>query len=538
MNEIRSQLSTALCRPECYPHAAESIELLETHISWVFLTGPYAYKVKKPVKLAFLDFSTLVARKYYCEEELRLNRRFAPDLYVDVVEIRGSVDAPRIGGVGPIVDYAVRMRQFPQDALAQHVLARGELTPALLVELAHRIAGFHESGKHAVSPAAYGTPVFVFSSAAQNFEQIAALAPDPESCAKLEALRHWMEREYLLRYGDFQTRWLCGGIRECHGDLHLGNIALVNGSLTPFDCIEFNAELRWIDVISEVSFFVMDLFERGSTEYAWLFLNRYLEASGDYSGLAVLRFYLVYRALVRAMVHLMRARQSGERIDQETRLLAVSRGYVALAQRLAEVRPRAILLMHGVSGTGKTTIAATLAQTMGAVHIRSDVERKRLHGLQARERSGSPVAGSLYSTTATEATYSRLRELAHTILDAGYSVIVDAAFLRRSQRAGMRELSVALSVPVLIASVRADRAVLRARVAQRAASGLDASEATSAVLEYQLATAEPIARDEQLRVVEIDGATERPLEICERIRFALTDPSRPQSSDSSIAIVS
>ncbi|MGZ5148158.1 MAG: bifunctional aminoglycoside phosphotransferase/ATP-binding protein, partial [Burkholderiales bacterium] len=496
MNEIRSQLSTALCRPECYPHAAEGIELLETHISWVFLTGLYAYKVKKPVKLAFLDFSTLGARKYYCEEELRLNRRFAPDLYLDVVEIRGSVDAPRIGGVGPIVDYAVRMRQFPQDALAQRVLARGELTASLVSELARRVAAFHQSAKRTVSSANYGAPRSIFAYGTRNFDQMVALRPDRALCAHLEALRRWTEREYLHCHGELQRRWVCGMVRECHGDLHLGNIALLNGALVPFDCIEFNAELRWIDVMSDVAFVVMDLIDREATQHAWLFLNAYLEATGDYSGLAVLRFYLVYRALVRAMVHLMRARQSVERIDEETRLLAASRGYVALAQRLAEVRPRTLVLMHGVSGTGKTTIAATLAQTMGALHIRSDVERKRLYGLQARERSGSPVAGSLYSTTATEATYARLRELAHTILDAGYSVIVDAAFLRRSQRASMRELAVALGVPVIVASVRADRTVLRARIAQRAASGLDASEATSAVLEYQLASAEPIASDE------------------------------------------
>ena len=235
-----SLMVTALLSADCYPHTATSIEVVETHISWVFLAGPYAYKVKKPVNLGFVDFSTLDARRHYCEEEMRLNRRFAPDLYLDVVEIRGSAEAPRIAGSGPLLDYAVRMHRFPQEALANSLLARGDLTSQLVTDFATYLAQFHHSLPPLQSAEPYGTPEAVLHNAIQNFQQISSLLTEPNDPQALEALRSWNEREFFARSCEMRERYSAGMIRECHGDLHLGNIVLLNGKLVPFDCIEFS----------------------------------------------------------------------------------------------------------------------------------------------------------------------------------------------------------------------------------------------------------------------------------------------------------
>ena len=503
---------TALGDATCYPHAVERVTRLETHISWVFLTGAYAYKLKKPVQLPFLDFSTLEARRHYCEEELRLNRRFAPELYLEVVEIRGSSHAPRIGGDGPLLDYAVRMRQFPQEALASRLLARGELTAALVLGFAARLADFHS--KLPPSPAGlhYGTSDTVWHHAAQNFEEISALLTDTSDRAALASLRHWTEQEFQARSTDFRERHDAGRVRECHGDLHLANIVALHGELIPFDCIEFSADLRWNDVMSEVAFLVMDLFDRGAPGLAHLFLNGYLEASGDYEGLIVLRFYLVYRALVRAKVHLIRARQATPDPSELERLMAAYRGYIALAARCATRGRAAILLTHGFSGSGKSTVAEALVQALGAVRVRSDVERKRLQNIAPLARTRSTVADGLYRSDSTDATYARLADAARAIAKADYTAIVDAAFLKRSQRSQVKNVAAESGVPCFILDMNVPDALLRERIARRAMQGTDASEATIEVLEHQLATAEPIAHDEGLPVIPIDHGAALPLE--------------------------
>jgi aminoglycoside phosphotransferase family enzyme len=345
----------ALLRPETYPHPAEDIEMLETHISWVFLAGPYAYKVKKPVELGFLDFTTLEQRRHFCEEELRLNRRLAPQLYLDLVELRGSPKTPRIGGSGPLLEYALRMRRFAQRALASRMLVEGRLTPERIERLATRLAQFHAALPPAPSDVPYGTTEAVLHDALQNFDQIAAItAPNGGGADALARLGDWTEREFMLRYSEMHERREAGMIRECHGDLHLRNIVELDGELVPFDCIEFNPGLRWIDVMNEVAFLFMDLLDRGADTLAWRFLDAYLEANGAYSGLSVLRFYVVYRAMVRAKVHLLRACQQGLDRAESSRLRKACESYLVLAQRCTTLGRPGILLMHGFSACGKS----------------------------------------------------------------------------------------------------------------------------------------------------------------------------------------
>ncbi|MGZ8229123.1 MAG: bifunctional aminoglycoside phosphotransferase/ATP-binding protein [Burkholderiales bacterium] len=497
----------ALQKPECYSHAASDIAVLETHISWVFLAGPYAYKIKKPVDLGFVDFSSLERRRYFCEEEVRLNARLAPQLYVDVVEIRGSPEAPRIGGHGPLLDYAVRMRRFAQEALAKHLLAAGKLTAEQIAALAQRIARFHHNLPPADPDRDYGAPERALAAAFQNFEQIEPLLPNSDAEFALHLLCDWTEREYMQTSRHLAERRAAGMIRECHGDLHLGNIVLIDGTLVPFDCLEFNPHLRWIDVMSEIAFLAMDLFDRGAPRLAWLFLNEYLEACGAYSGLTVLRFFLVYRAMVRAKVHLLRARQQGLEAGEAVRLARAYESYVALALDWTVQRKRVLLLMHGLSGCGKSTVALELAQSLGAIRVRSDVERKRLAGLPPLERSGAPVGEGLYGSASTAATYERLAAVARTVLEAGYSAIVDATFLRQWQRDEMGALSSSVGVPIVIVDVRAPQRLLEARIATRLASATDPSDAGLDVLHHQIATADPIADGECVQVVAVDGSS-------------------------------
>ena len=498
-------LFAALANPACYPHPVAGVRVLETHISWVLLTGEYAYKIKKPVNLGFLDFSTLGLRRHYCEEELRLNRRLAPELYLGLVEIRGTPQAPRVGGDGPVLEYAVRMREFPQASLASRVLARGAFDAPEVDALAGVIAEFHARAPLARAHESFGTPEAVLSAALQNFDQMLPLAKDAPDDRALRALRRWTEREFASRRGAFATRKQLGFVRECHGDLHLGNIVMLDGRPVPFDCIEFNDNLRWIDVMNEAAFLAMDLEDRGRGDLRWRFLNRYLEATGDYAGLAVLPFYLVYRALVRAKVHLLRSRQPGLRRTEKARLARAFQDYLRLAGRLAAPQRVALILAHGPSGSGKTTLTQPLVEALGAVRMRSDLERKRLHGLAPLSSSGSGVAGGIYTVEATAALYRRLGELAQDALRAGFSVVVDAAFLGRPERDAFRAIAEGLDAPFLILDFHAPQEVLHARVAERLARADDASEAGFAVLERQLATREPLTPAEMAAAYAVDA---------------------------------
>jgi aminoglycoside phosphotransferase family enzyme/predicted kinase len=499
------RLIAALRAPACYPHAVDQVELLQTHISCILLAGDYAYKIKKPVNLGFLDFSTLAARRFYCGEELRLNRRTAPGLYLDVIPISGSESAPVLGGGGPAIEYALKMRRFGQDALLDRMARRGALAPQHIDALALGLARFHADIARAGPDLEYGSSARILAPALQNFEQMRELASAKTDLALLVRLGDWTAREHAALAALFDARKREGWVRECHGDLHLGNIALLGGVPTPFDGIEFSADLRWTDVMNEVAFLMMDLIDHHLPRLAFRFLNAYLERSGDYAGLRVLRFYLVYRALVRAKVSCLRAHQPGMAAREQSDIEQEYRRHLHLAERLAAPGHAALLIMHGLSGSGKTTIAQGLAESLGAVRLRSDVERRRLFGLAAGARSGSQLDAGLYAPGASERTYAHLAGLAREVLAAGYPVIVDAAFLRRSWRERFAELARGAGAAFAIAACTASAATLRARVALRERAGGDASEAGLAVLERQFVTAEPLAADESAHALAIDA---------------------------------
>ncbi len=501
------------------------VEIIETHISSVLLTGSHAYKLKKPVDLGFVDFTTRERRRFFCDEELRLNRRLAPSLYLTVVPVTGTIDAPVMGGDGEAIDYAVQMREFPQDALLSRALARGEVTAADIDALADEVARFHARADVAAATSPFGTPERIADYARQNFVQCGGPAVQSAQRRALAALACWTEDELAARAETMRRRKADGFVRECHGDLHLGNMAEIDGRPVIFDCIEFNDDLRWIDVMSEVAFTTMDLADRGRLDLARRFLNAYVERTGDYAGLPVLRFYLVYRAMVRAKVARVRAAQVGAG-PARAAADAEYRGYVVQARRYARRVEPMLILMHGFSGSGKTTVAQSLLERVDAIRIRTDVERKRMHGLDRGDASGSTIAGGLYSTAATARTYERVRDLAAIALDAGFTAIADGTFLRRGQRDLLRELAILRKVPFVIVDVAADAATLRERVARRARAASDASEADAAVLAHQMRTHEPFGAVEQHHVVECGSADSFDAAQIARIRARASIPAR------------
>ena len=501
-------LIKALLEPGLYPHPVEAVELIETHISYLLLAGDYAYKIKKPVNLGFLDFSTLAARRHYCEEELRLNRRTAPALYLGVVAVTGGETAPVMAGTGTTIEYAVKMRRFPQEALLDHLARNGALQPEHVDALAGTLARFHAVIDRAGGDNKAGCAQSVLDPALQNFDQIRELLDHGPAVAALDALRTWTEDAHARLADCFESRWREGFIRECHGDLHLGNVALIDGVPTPFDGIEFNAAFRWIDVMNETAFMVMDLLDHGLSRFAFRFLSDYLELTGDYAGLRVLRFYLVYRAMVRAKVALIRARQSagGDVEAAELQRLAEQDfvHHIALAAALTATAKPALILMHGVSGSGKSTVAGVLLERLGAVRLRSDVERKRLHGLAATARTGAGLESAIYTADDTERAYRRLAELAQAGMQAGFPMIVDATFLKRWQRDQFRHLAANAGAPFAIVSCMAPEGVLRQRVTRREQENADASEAGLAVLDHQGKILDALADDELAQTIAMD----------------------------------
>ena len=501
-----SLLARALLAPRCYPHAATEVRCLETHISWVFLAGVHAYKVKKPVSLGFLDFGTLEARRRCCDEEVRLNRRTAPGIYLGVVPITGSETSPMVGGEGPAIEYAVHMRRFDEGRLALDLAHAGRLGEAEAEALATMAAGFHASLPPAAEASGHGTPGQVVAPALQNFDQIERLPVADDGRARLVRLRAWTEATAQRLQDAFAARLRDGHVRECHGDLHLGNIAWIDGRPVAFDAIEFNAELRWIDVASDAAFLFMDLCDRGLAPLAWRYLNAYLAQTGDYGVLRVWAFYVVYRAMVRAKVAGLRAADPSLEAPAAARATAEMQEYLSLAARVAGGGRRAVVLMHGLPGSGKSTVARALAMRAGAVVVRSDVERKRLHGLVAAARSQSALDAGIYGAAATAATYARLAAVVEDAIAGGVPVVVDAAFLRRADRDAFRARAARAGAVFRIVACEAAPDELRRRVREREARGADPSEAGLTVLEQTLRSAEPLAADEQVLRLAADAS--------------------------------
>ncbi len=482
---------TDLCRPQAWPHPVDEVRLVETHISWVFLAGDFAYKLKKPLDLGFLDFRDRERRLFFCNEELRLNRRLAPELYLEVTGAEEGPDGWHMGSLTPDAEPAVKMRRFPDEAQLDRQLAAGRLSIADMENFAAELADFHARAPAAAADGDLGTAAAVVRPALENFSRLAEAPVDNGIREQLGQLQAWTRAEIPRLTDTFAARLADGWVRECHGDLHLANLVRLDGRIAAFDGIEFDPALRWIDVISDAAFLLMDTEARGRAELGWAFLNAWLERLGGHEAAALLPWYLVYRHLVRAKVDGIRLAQGAG--DDEDSLRARLAGHVSLADRRVHHPPPLLVLMSGYSGSGKSHVARHLAPVLGAVRVRSDVERKRLHGLEPSDARPAPPGEGLYSEAATESTYARLEEIARAALGAGVPVILDAAFLGAQRRRHFLGVARACGAVPVILRCHAPPDVLRERIAARQG---DASDAGLAVLDDQMSRYPPPGDDE------------------------------------------
>jgi len=479
---------------------AAPVSVHETHISWIFLVGDHAYKVKKPIATDFLDYQTLENRKRYCEEEVRLDRRLAGDLYLDVVPITLDKGTVQVEGTGKPIEYAVKMRRFPHDSLLVERLEAGNVSQREVKDLAYKIANFHTNAAVSDLFEPYGTADRVLSDAIDNFQELQSVDLG-ESMKTIDRLEAWTHDFFANHENRFKARSINGFIRECHGDLHAGNIVHFGDHFVPFDGIEFNESLRWIDVINDIAFLVMDFAAHDRTDLGSVLLNTYFEHTGDYEAIRLLRFYLVYRALVRAKVAMIRARQRDPDQHERQDDLDECVKHIEQAEAFSKPTSATLWITHGVSGSGKTTRSEQFISTCQAIRLRSDLERKRLYGLSPTDRPVEQQTSELYGPTATQATYQRLEKLTADILNAGISVIVDATFLKQQQRSRFQRLADQFRVPFQIIDCETEEPELRRRMERRMAENSDASDADLEVLEHQLRTRERLSDRESLAAV-------------------------------------
>ncbi len=425
------ELAEALQRPDAYPFPVHEVGFRQTHISWVFLAGAYAYKVKKPVNLGFLDYTTLERRRFYCQEEVRLNRRLAPDVYLGVVPI---TPGPRVEGHGPAIEYAVKMRRLPEPRMLDRLLAAGALHEGDIDRLAQRLARFHAEAETGPRVERGGSIEIVRRNWQENFDQVQPYLGWTISARELESCRRFVDHE-LASPEVFEARLRHGRIRDCHGDLRAESVWMgEDGQFEVFDCIEFNERFRYGDVASEVAFLAMDLDWRGRPDLAWSWTDAYRRASGDEGMLELLPFYKCYRAFVRGKVESMAVNEQGFTDDERQARKESASQHFRLAELYTAQLAPVLILMCGQVGSGKTTVARGLASLLGLPLLSSDVVRKELAGLEAGARSPSSLDAGLYRPEARRAVYEELYRRASDCLRRGQSAIADATFGEAAER--------------------------------------------------------------------------------------------------------
>lgn len=485
-------------QPEFYPHPVQTpIPLVQTHVSQVFLTGDYAYKLKKAVNFGFLDFSTLPKRHHFLNEELRMNQPISPDIYVEVLPIARDGEKFVLGGTGEAVEYVLKMRQFPQESLFINLFEKGDLTDERFEQLGKVVADFHAqtTTNHYIS--SFGSVAKIKESIDENYEQTKKYIGIAQTQQQYEETKQFTDTLLLENEELFKTRQRENKIREGHGDLHLRNICLWRDRIQLFDRIEFNEPFRFVDVMYDVAFAVMDLEARGRKDFANVFLNTYLEQTGDWQGLAVLPLYLSRQAYVRAKVTSFLLDDPDISESEKAQARQTATDYYRLAWEYTKRPQGRLILMSGLSGSGKTTVAREVAKQIGAIHIRSDAVRKHLAGISLQERGGEEI----YAPQMSQKTYDRLLELAEILVRRGFSVILDAKFDRAFWREKAIALSRSLQVTLHMFSCEASEEVLRQRLSQRTA---DISDATADLLSQQQATAEPFNESERPYIIAID----------------------------------
>ena len=512
-----------LLRPEAYPHRPSQVELRQTHISWVFLAGELVYKLKKPVNFGFLDFTTLEKRKHFCEREVELNRRLCPQIYLGVVPLAKTPVGLRFEAQGEIFEWAVKMRRLPEEGMMGRLLKQGKLTTAHLELLVRKLVPFYQQAETGPAVNQYGSLETVRFNVEENFEQTQAFVGKALSPRKYEHIVRW-SRNFMEQKKDFfEKRIAQGYIRDGHGDLYSANVCFDDlQEVYVFDCIEFNERFRCGDVAQDLAFMAMDLDFHHQKALSRYFIKRYVELSGDQGLYAILPFYQCYRAYVRGKIGCFT--WASEEVPEEERKAALeaARRYFNLAYLYAEGRPFLLVLL-GLSGTGKSFLGRILAEKGLASYYNSDVVRKEIAGLSPAEHRYEPFEKGLYSPEMTQRTYEELLRRAVQDLEQGQDVILDATYRKAAHRKALLDLAKERKVPVLFVWCKAPEEVIRQRLEKRALEEGEPSDGRWEIYLAQKARFEPPEEipPSQLLVLDTTKPLEELLSAIEKRLFSL-----------------
>ena len=494
-----AELINALSLPQTYDHPVEVITTIETHISIVFLTGPYAYKLKKNVNFGFLDFSTLANRKKFCELEVKLNKRYAPQLYIDVLAIyldynqQVTLDATKAHSAP--IDYLVKMNQFDPNQVLGRRLQNHGLTTAQVEALAFQISNFHTNAERVDQNSLLGEPETILQPMLDNFGTLydSLIGHQQENQKRLlDELHTWTLQTFGSLQSFIKQRKLNGYVRACHGDLHVDNITLIDGQPVLFDGIEFNENFRWIDVISDLAFLLIDLDFRDQQPLKRMVLSLYLSRTNDYNALKLISLYEVYRSLVRAKITALRAAQLPiDSLSHKLKMQTTS-AYINLAHHYSQrnSEPKLILL-QGVSGSGKSYLANSLLELIDAIVISSDRTRKQLFGINPLDRVCESEVSELYGAEMSQKTYQTLLAQSQTILSQGMNVIVDATFLKKEHQRPFIKLAKELECPAFIIYIESSVETSLYAIQNRLQLNDNPSDADQQVMHRQLETIQP-----------------------------------------------
>ncbi|PSB52739.1 AAA family ATPase [Chamaesiphon polymorphus] len=491
-----------MLKPEFYPHPAIApIQLMQTHASTILLTGEFVYKLKKPVNFGFLDYSTLAKRQHFCQEELRLNQRGAKELYLEVVAISKNGDRYCLGNDGEIVDYAVKMVQFPQENLLSNMFESGRLTPEDIEEMGRVVAEFHGRSRTDEYISSFGQIDRIKVSIDDNYRQTEKYIGRAQTQQQFAETKAYTDR-FLTEHSQLFLDRIAGGfIRECHGDLHLRNICRWHDKILLFDCIEFNEPFRFVDTMYDVAFAVMDLEARGGKDFANRFLNTYAEQTGDWAGLQVLPMYLSRQAYVRAKVTSFLLDDPSIASEDRTTAAQTAGDYYRQAWEYTRSRQGRIIMMAGLSGAGKSTLGKQIAREVNGVHLRSDAVRKHLGKIPLLAKGDD----SLYTPAMTSQTYQQMLELGDKLAARGFTVILDAKYDRQSLRAAVVDLATTREIALQIVYCTAPESVLRDRLTHRTG---DIADATVDLLASQQSAWEDFTPAEQAYVTTVDTTSD------------------------------
>ena len=483
---IRTILKSLL-KPEAYPEPTYFVELLQTHVSWIFLTDTHAYKVKKPVNFGFLNFSTIDRRRFYCDEEVRLNRRLCPDIYEGVVEMRETPSGAAFHGNGAVIDYAVKMKRLPAERMLDKLVSSNQVSVVEMQNVARIIADFHKNASTSPAIAEFGHLDRIMFNWQENFEQMIPFEDKTLSVVEREQIKAWVSRFTNENADLFRQRVDEGFIRECDGDIHLENICMTDNSIYIFDCIEFNERFRYCDTAADVAFLLMDLDFNGRPDLAGEVVKSYLEVSGDTKMMALIDYYKLYRAFVRGKVESLRLIDGGiDQLEQkraETRAIKyfrLARGYIERSR----LQP-SLFITCGLMGSGKSTLTAQLSFELGIAAFDSDTVRKQLAGISFGTHVPDAYGEGLYTSKANDATYSELFCRAEVELAAGRSVIIDASFKHKEDRSRFAALAKHYTAAFIVLHVTCNELENRRRLVERTASGRSASDGRAELLESQ-----------------------------------------------------